>query len=94
MSVRAYRVDVPAVLNDLSTFNLWRDTEVMSAIEQLDEIYLPQDLGLNGGEFELSTDQLKLLIAQKLPTYAKDAFKADLAWATKQKQDYVTYHCF
>ena len=59
MSVRAYRVLIPAQLEDEPAFNLWREPEILRFIEEGDSVV---HLEGGAGNIEVSVETLENLI--------------------------------
>jgi hypothetical protein len=67
MSVRAYRVLIPAVTEDMPMFNLWREPKILDFIDNGDSVIHLED---GAGTIEVSVETLEALI-KDLKTHPK-----------------------
>lgn len=95
MSIRAYRIEVPAKLAEECSFNLWKDDAIMSYLEDQDSF--ADRRGDEGtGEIEVGVVALEDLLESKVEMDAEalKAIRLDIEWAKENKTDYITYECF
>ena len=91
MSVRAYKIEIPAQLKDTPSFNLWRDEDIFNFIDRHDDTNTRLEDG--AGSIETSVKAIKdLLKAVKMPKEYRDGFKDDIKGL--RDDDAVGYECF
>jgi len=95
MSTRAYLVEVPAQLAEVSTFNLWHDETILGFIEDHEDFNDQRDDSGNG-TIEVTVKLLKDLLKSKIDLDNEHvlSFKKDIAWAEERGDDYIIYECF
>jgi hypothetical protein len=95
MSIRCYRID-EIKYNKSETFNCWNDEVIWDKL--MKDGYL-ESLNMDGGgQFELSITYIQDEIINnkklKINEEIKKAFKEDIEFAKKNKEEYVLYSCY
>jgi hypothetical protein len=92
MSVRAHRIK-KIDFEKQETFNLWHDEKLMDFLNE-HGIYdtLNECCGLT--ELPVSVLEEAIKEVKELDKYTRKAIEKDIAWAKKNKEDYIQYYCF
>ncbi len=103
MSVRAYKIIVPAQIDDTPSFNLWRNEGLVDFFSQrgFHDRLSNEANGIAELQVEDLQDAIEALKSGEIKCEneeeCKDLIKSlqeDIDWAIENKNEYIQYECF